>query len=88
MTENTIYKRTLQEFNDAVSNHIVTCDAVKAHTATEQHALTSLNLLISLGWRLKDAALLREPAPLPPRAVKGAAQRRKDKGNVEASNEQ
>jgi hypothetical protein len=65
MTEEAIYKLARSEFNDAVANYCTVCDAVKAGKATEQHALTALNLIISLGWRLKDAAMRKEPAPVP-----------------------
>ena len=67
MTIERIYQRSLDQADEAFNTFKNTCARIRDGKDTEMQANTTLNSLISLCWQLKNAAMEREPAPLPPK---------------------
>lgn len=62
-----IYKRALANAENAWADYKSTCSSLQEGGVTDQQTNQSLNHLIAMCWQLKEAAVEKEPAPIPPR---------------------
>ena len=67
MTTDAIYNKALSSAVAAFENYKRVAELLRTNSATEQHARSALNEVIHSCWQLRDAAMLKAPAPLPPK---------------------
>ena len=75
MTVNQIYLKAREDAGNAWTRFTIACADIRDGNGTERDAINALNSLIALAYRMQQAALEKEPAPLPkkPQSAKPAA---------------